>query len=91
MKYQDIHVVMTHQEAEQFRYKHNDQPVDIGTPVAYDAIRYEHGTGDIQSIDMICLGGIYFDDTCDTNEPNSPGQIFLNWPSDFDGAHHIKR
>lgn len=32
----DIYVVHDFEEAEQFRYVHNDQPVEVGTAVAYD-------------------------------------------------------
>lgn len=34
--YKDIYVVEDFDEAEQFRYEHNDQVVEVGTPVAYD-------------------------------------------------------
>lgn len=36
MKYSDIYVVETFEEAEEFRYEHNDEVVEVGTPVAYD-------------------------------------------------------
>ena len=36
MKYDEIFVVETFEEAEQFRYEHNDEPVEVGTAVAYD-------------------------------------------------------
>ena len=36
MNYQDIFVVEDFDEAEQFRYEHNDRPVEVGTAVAYD-------------------------------------------------------
>ena len=36
MKYSDIYVIETFEEAEEFRYEHNDQRVEIGTAVAYD-------------------------------------------------------
>lgn len=50
MNYDDIFVVEDFDEAEQFRYEHNDQPVEVGTPVGY----LSH-TGD-----LICCDGIYF-------------------------------
>jgi hypothetical protein len=34
--YKDIFVVETFEEAEEFRYEHNDKPVEIGTAVAHD-------------------------------------------------------
>ena len=34
--YKDIFVVETFEEAEEFRYEHNDETVEIGTPVGYD-------------------------------------------------------
>ena len=36
MKHDDIFVVDDFEEAEQFRYEHNDKPVEVGTAVAYD-------------------------------------------------------
>ena len=56
MNYQDIHVVDTFEEAEQFRYKHNDQPVEVGTAVAYDK------QTDDNTIDLVCFEGIYYTD-----------------------------
>ena len=38
MNYQDIYVVEDVDEAEQFRYEHNDEPVEVGTAVAYDRL-----------------------------------------------------
>lgn len=32
----DVYVVEDFDEAQQFRYVHNDQPVEVGTAVAYD-------------------------------------------------------
>ena len=56
MNYQDIYVVDTFEEAEQFRYKHNDQPVEVGTAVGYDK------QVDNNTVDLVCFEGIYFDD-----------------------------
>lgn len=50
IKYEDVYVVEDFDEAEQFRYEHNDQPVEVGTAVAY-----EDSSGD-----LICFEGIYF-------------------------------
>lgn len=63
LHYQDVFVVDTFEEAQQFRYQSNDQPVEIGTPVAWD--RDYHGVpgkpGEIQSTRMLeCFDGIYF-------------------------------
>ena len=57
MNYQDIYVVDTFEEAEQFRYKHNDQPVEVGTAVGYD-----QPIMDSDKIDLVCFEGIYYTD-----------------------------
>jgi hypothetical protein len=57
MNYQDIYVVDTFEEAEQFKYCHNDQSVEVGTAVGYDSHIMD---GD--KIDLICFNGIYFTD-----------------------------
>jgi hypothetical protein len=54
INYQDIYVVDTFEEAEQFRYEHDDQPVEVGTAVGHDVITKE-GT-----VDLCCFKGIYF-------------------------------
>ena len=36
MKSGDIYVVEDFEEAQQFRYTHNDEPVEVGTAVGYD-------------------------------------------------------
>ena len=56
MNYQDIYVVDTFEEAEQFRYKHNDQPVEVGTAVGYD-----QPIMDSDKIDLVCFEGIYYE------------------------------
>ena len=56
MNYQDIYVVDTFEEAEQFRYKHNDQPVEVGTAVGYD-----QPIMNSDKIDLVCFEGIYFE------------------------------
>ena len=63
LNYQDIFVVETFDEAEQFRYEHNDQPVEIGTAVAWD--RDYNGTpgkpGPVEPTRMLeCFQGVYF-------------------------------
>ena len=54
LDYQDIYVVDTFEEAEQFRYEHNDQPVEVGTAVGYDTVTKEG------AVDLCCFKGIYF-------------------------------
>ena len=69
MNYKDIHVVEDFDEAEQFRYEHNNQPVEIGTAVAYDRpFAGIPGEGRRQMLDkqdmsvtqLVCFDGIYF-------------------------------
>lgn len=55
LNYQDIYVVDTFEEAEQFRYEHNDQPVEVGTAVGYD-----RGGTAVGAVDLCCFKGIYF-------------------------------
>lgn len=72
MNYTDIHVVETFEEAEQFRYEHNDQVVEVGTPVAYDrpfvgmpGEKPPPGGWDAHHkpvMQMVCFEGIYFQD-----------------------------
>lgn len=50
MNYQDIHVVEDFDEASQFRYEHNNQPVEVGTAVGFDDA----------DLNLICFDGIYF-------------------------------
>lgn len=56
MNYQDIVVVEDFEEAQQFRYEHNDAPVELCTPVGYDGCT----NGDFG---LICFEGIYFQDS----------------------------
>ena len=56
MKYTEIYVVEDFDEAEQFRYEHNDQVVEVGTAVGYEAT----------SGDLVCFDGIYYQE--DVNE-----------------------
>ena len=49
MKYEDIYVVEDFDEAEQFRYEHNDMTVEVGTPVGYEGNQ-----------GLVCFNGIYF-------------------------------
>jgi len=48
--YQDIHVVEDFEEAEQFRYEHNDHVVEVGTAVGYDD----------PDGNLVCFTGIYY-------------------------------
>jgi len=61
MKYQDVHVVDTFEEAEQFKYTSNNESVEVGTAVGYDMERIDPITGEF-NIDLKCFEGIYFDD-----------------------------
>lgn len=55
MNYQEVVVVEDFEEAQQFRYEHNDEPVEINTPVGYEGtVNGEFG--------LICFDGIYFQD-----------------------------
>ena len=65
LHYKDIYVVDTFEEAEEFRYEHNDNPVEVGTPVAYDqlkrgAVFNGHPSRPVkdQTV-MTCFDGIY--------------------------------
>jgi hypothetical protein len=54
MNYQDIYVVDSFEEAEQFKYNDTGESVEVGTAVAYDVQR-----GD--EIVLTCFEGIHFD------------------------------
>jgi len=64
MNYKDIYTVDTFEEAEQFRYEHNDQPVEVGTAVAYD--RDFAGMPGAKPAErepcrqLVCFEGIYY-------------------------------
>ena len=76
MNYQDVFVVEDFDEAEQFRYEHNDQPVEVGTPVAYDRPfvgmpgdkapvvngkrTWNMDKKDMPVMQLVCFDGIYF-------------------------------
>ena len=45
MTYEDVHVVDDFDEAQQFRYEHNDEPVEVGTAVGYDKPKRCMSTG----------------------------------------------
>lgn len=65
MKHDDVYVVMSFEEAEQFRYEHNNKPVEIGTAVAYDR-PFVGMPGSRHSLlgdrcrQLVCFDGIYF-------------------------------
>lgn len=71
LKYTDIHVVENFEEAEQFRYEHNDEIVEVGTAVAYDRPMVgmpgesppEGGWNqyDKPVVSLTCFEGIYYD------------------------------
>ena len=76
MKYLDVFVVEDFDEAEQFRYEHNDQPVEVGTAVAYDRPfvgmpgdkapvvdgkrTWKMAKEDMPVMQMVCFEGIYY-------------------------------
>ena len=57
MNYQDIVVVEDFEEAQQFRYEHNDEPVEVCTPVGYEGKTLSGKDA------LICFDGIYFQDS----------------------------
>ena len=69
MNYRDVVVVETFEEAEQFRYEHDDEPVEVGTPVAYEelkrgAVFNGHPSRPLKDqIVMTCFDGIYFQES----------------------------
>lgn len=62
IKYQDVHVVDTFDEAEQFRYEHNNEPVEVGTAVGRDIEKRCMQTNNLISVDLHCFNGIYYQD-----------------------------
>lgn len=68
----DIYVVEDFEEAQQFRYQHNDQPVEVGTAVAYDrpfvgmpgdkppAGGWSMKPEDMPVMQLVCFDDIYF-------------------------------
>ncbi len=53
LNYKDIIIVEDFDEAEQFRYEDNNQPVEILTPVGYEV-------NEGQSVTLKCFDGIYY-------------------------------
>lgn len=60
--YNDVYVVDTFEEAEQFKYAHNDESVEVGTAVGCDVVKRCMKTNKVLRIDLTCFDGIYFDD-----------------------------
>ena len=68
----DIYVVEDFDEAQQFRYEHNDQPVEVGTAVAYDRPfvgmpgdkpppgGWKMTKQDMPVLQLVCFDDIYF-------------------------------
>ena len=52
----DIYVVDNFEEAQQFRYEHNDEPVEVGTAVGYDIPI----AGTPAIMQLVCFEDIYF-------------------------------
>ena len=53
LRFEDVIVVEDYEEAEQFRYESNDEPVEVGTAVGYEVT-------DGRKITLRCFDGIYF-------------------------------
>ena len=53
LNYKDIIIVEDLDEAEQFRYEENDQPVEVFTPVGYEI-------NDGYNVTIKCFDGIYY-------------------------------
>lgn len=62
MTYEDVYVVDSFEEAEQFRYEHDNRSVEVGTAVGYDKPKRCTSTGKVLSVDLHCFPGIYFVD-----------------------------
>lgn len=70
LNYKNVYVVEDFDEAEQFRYEHNDQTVEVGTPVGFDrdivglpgqsppAGGWDKNNKPVTQ--LICFEGIYF-------------------------------
>ena len=68
----DIYVVEDFEEAEQFRYAHNDKPVEVGTAVAYDRpfvgmpgdkpppTGWKMSKQDMPVMQLVCFDDIYY-------------------------------
>ena len=50
----DIYVAEDFDEASQFRYTHNDQIVEVGTPLGFDAIP------ELGNVQFVLFDGIYY-------------------------------
>lgn len=66
LNYQDVYVVETFEEAEEFRYEHDNQTVEVGTAVAFER-DYQGVPGKPGPIEptrqLVCFEGIYFEPT----------------------------
>jgi len=76
IRYNDIYVVEDYDEASQFRYEHNDEIVEVGTPVAFDrpfvgmpgdkapvvngTRSWKMAKKDMPVCQLVCFDGIYF-------------------------------
>lgn len=75
INYNDIYVVHDYDESLEFKYEHNDQPVEVGTPVAYDRPfvgmpgdkapvvngkrTWKMAKADMPVVQLVCFDGIY--------------------------------
>jgi hypothetical protein len=63
MNYQDIYVVDSFEEAEQFRYNDTGESVEVGTAVAYDVYKDRDHQAGVEVV-LTCFEGIHFTDEC---------------------------
>lgn len=57
--YTEIYVVEDYDEAQQFKYEHNNETVEIGTAVGVD-IPVVDKNSNLSRVDLECFAGIYF-------------------------------
>lgn len=57
--YTEIYIVEDFDEAQQFKYEHNDEAVEIGTPVGIDKPVVDENSN-LVGIDLDCFTGIYY-------------------------------
>ena len=64
LHYKNIYVVEDFDEAEEFRYEETNQPVEVGTAVAYDrpsgGMPGQKPSERGECMQLVCFEGIYF-------------------------------
>ena len=66
INYKDIYVTEDFEESQEFRYEHNDKPVEVGTAVAYDVYKIGsvfngHPSRPVKDThELTCFEGIYY-------------------------------